>query len=96
MSTDDFHVQADQVDEKITVIADLPGVSIDDLAVGFTSDPTDFIIKVENIYGARVPLPWESVDHSTPRLNNGIFTVQIYPSEMDTKQGEQSTLDIYR
>ena len=46
-ATDEFSVQAYQIGERIDVVADLPGVCVDELTVGFTNDPTALIIEVE-------------------------------------------------
>jgi HSP20 family molecular chaperone IbpA len=95
-ATDEFSVQAYQTGEQINVIADLPGVQVNELTVGFTSNPTTLIIEAEGIYRAQVPLPWESIHHSKAHLNNGIFDIEISRSEMEAKQNEVISLQNYR
>ncbi|MCO8244695.1 MULTISPECIES: hypothetical protein [unclassified Haladaptatus] len=82
-ATDEFNVQAYRIDEQITVVADLPGVHVDGLTVGFTSDPTALIIEVESIYRAQVPLPWESVHHSKAHPSESELSAKILLIHID-------------
>jgi HSP20 family molecular chaperone IbpA len=87
-ATDEFNVQAYQTGVQINVIADLPGVRVNELTVGFTSNPTTLIIEVEDIYRAQVPLPWKPIHYSKAHLNNGIFDIKIYQPEIIDEQNE--------
>lgn len=96
MPQDQFCVRSYRIDDEILVVADLPGVSIGDLTVGFTDDPTELIIEVENIYRARVPLPWKTIEYSDARLNNGVFEISIYPSKMETTRSGKSGVNTHQ
>lgn len=80
-STNKFAIRAFRFDDEIIVTADLPGVSIDELSVGFIYENKDLIIEVKNEYRARVPLPWDSVTHSQACFTNAVFEIRIRPAE---------------
>ncbi|WP_458206608.1 gas vesicle protein GvpH [Haladaptatus sp. NG-SE-30] len=77
--SDSYHVTAHQSDDTITIVADLPGVGKDDLAVGLGKDPDAFVIAVDGTVVRRVPLPWSHAEVSKAQLNNAILEVALHP-----------------
>jgi HSP20 family molecular chaperone IbpA len=68
-------------DNEFIVVADIPGISTDDLSVGINSRAKTLIIRTNKTVLGRVPLPWDSVEMTAAWFNNGILEVRLQPAK---------------
>ncbi|WP_227355269.1 gas vesicle protein GvpH [Haladaptatus salinisoli] len=76
---DSYYVTAHRADDEVTVVADLPGVSEDDLSVGLARDSNEFVIAVRGAVVRRVSLPWNRAAVDKARFNNAVLEVRLRP-----------------
>ncbi|MFC4439134.1 MULTISPECIES: Hsp20/alpha crystallin family protein [Natrialbaceae] len=67
-------------DDEFIVIADIPGVSKDDLSVGINPKTNTLVISKVGIVLERIPLPWQPTEATTVRFNNGVLEVRVRPT----------------
>lgn len=89
VDTDEFHVRTDESDDALTVVADLPGISEDDLSVGLAGDGDALVVAVHDQVVDRVSLPWDPVAVTRVWFNNGVLEVVVRPvaDEDDEPEG---------
>lgn len=84
----DYHVDARYDDDgRLVVVADMPGVDVDDLTVGLDEDRNELVVGVEDRPVERMPLPWPVADVEG-RFNHGVLEVRI--TAADEEEGAAS------
>lgn len=78
--TSRYHVSTSRKEDEIAVTADLPGVSKDDLSVGFDLRRSALVIAVEGTVVERVSLPWPARADRV-QFNNGVLEIRVSPDE---------------
>ncbi|SEO87156.1 GvpH protein [Halogranum amylolyticum] len=66
-------------DRVFTVVADLPGATIDDVSVGIDPRANELVVQREGTVVGRIVIPWESPVVSRVWFNNGILEVRLEP-----------------
>ncbi|PSQ04508.1 hypothetical protein BRC97_11020 [Halobacteriales archaeon QS_6_71_20] len=67
-------------DDEVEIVADLPGVDVDDLAVGIGEGRRELVIGVEDRPVERLRLPWPIADVDS-RFRNGVLELRIARGE---------------
>lgn len=73
---DEYLIDSWQEDDRMQIVADLPGVDDSDLTVQFTEDHRFLEITTGEEEIERIPLPW-SAEIETTRFNNGVLDVRL-------------------
>lgn len=76
----DYLVDVREADDAVLVVADLPDVERDDLAVGLADGRSVLVIRVDGRPIEQIELPWP-VDAVEPRLHHGVLEIRITPAE---------------
>ena len=66
-------------DDEFVVTADIYGVGKDDLSVGIDPKTNELVVGSNDVALERVPLPWDSVEATSVRYNNGVLEVRLRP-----------------
>lgn len=77
---DEYLIDTHQTEDEFVVIAELPGVSEDDLSVGIDVRSNEFVIAADGRAIDRIPLPWSSTDAAKVLFNNGILEARLRPA----------------
>lgn len=72
----EFHVSDREEDDEVVVVADLPGVPVEDLTVGFENDGETLVVAVGDEAVERVSLPWPG-RAAWSSYNNGVLEVHL-------------------
>jgi HSP20 family molecular chaperone IbpA len=67
--------------DEFIVVADIPGVSKDDLSVGIDPKVKTLVIRTNKTVLGRISLSWDSVEATAVRFNNGVLEVRIRSAE---------------
>lgn len=68
-------------DSELTITADIPGASKDDISVGRNPRTNTLVISKDGTIIGRVTLPWESPETTKVEFNNGILEIRMRPKE---------------
>lgn len=68
-------------DGELTITADMPGASKDDISVGHNPRTNKLVISKDGTVVGRVVLPWESVETTKVWFNNGVLEIHMRPKE---------------
>ncbi|WP_254534505.1 gas vesicle protein GvpH [Halomarina litorea] len=68
-------------DDTLTVVADLPGATEDDITVGIKPQTNQLVIGRNGEVVGRVDIPWESPEATRVWFNNGILEVRLSPAD---------------
>lgn len=84
-STDgeEFHVDSYRGDDSLTVVADLPGTTRDDLTTGIDAERNELVVAVGDTVAGRVSLPWDPVEVDDTTFNNGVLQIRLRPAAGD-------------
>lgn len=81
VSDDDvFHVETYRTDEEFVVVADLPGVSEDELSAGVSERSNELVVAVDGNTVERIGLPWDRVTATSARFNNFVLEIHLGPA----------------
>ncbi|WP_227378519.1 gas vesicle protein GvpH [Haladaptatus halobius] len=75
-------IDARITDDELLIVADLPGVTEDDLSVGIERSTNKLVIGRGEVVVGRVELPWESSKVTHAQFNNGVLEMHVRPEEV--------------
>ncbi|GAA0253987.1 gas vesicle protein GvpH [Haladaptatus pallidirubidus] len=75
-------IDARITDDVLLVVADLLGVTEDELSVGIGRSANKLLICREKGVVGQVELPWESPEVTHARFNNGVLEMHVRPEEV--------------
>lgn len=68
-------------DGELTITADIPGASKEDISVGRNPKTNKLVISRDGTVIGRVALPWESPETTKIWFNNGVLEIRMRPKE---------------
>lgn len=73
----DCHVETYREGDRLTVVADLPGVELADLSAGLGEETGDLVVRVDEAVVERVPVPFDPAEATAATFNNGVLEVRL-------------------
>jgi hypothetical protein len=88
-STDhEYRVRINEAEGELIVIADLPAVSADDIAVRTTDDDDALEIRVDGEVLEAVPLDWDGASVTDVAFTNQVLEVHVEPPDGTDTDGD--------
>lgn len=81
VESDERLVDARIEGDEFVVVADIPGASGEDLSVGVHPGTNEFVIGRNGSVLERIDLPWDPIEPTAVRFNNGVLEARFRPTE---------------